>query len=190
MMHCCIAKHPSAPELVRRRARLLHALEGGNCFMRASTTIAIALAVSALAGAGSIQVWADDAGAPNSIKVVVTGLHSNDGEVDCALFGTADGFPGDPSKAGKTTKSKIENGQAVCIFGGVAPGDYGVSVFHDENGNGKLDRNFMGMPKEGVGASNDAVGHFGPPKFDDARFTYKGGPQTLTIHVTYLLAPL
>ena len=59
----------------------------------------------------------------------------------------------------------------------VAPGDYAVSVFHDENSNGKLDRNFMGMPKEGVGKSNDAAGHFGPPKYDDARFSYKGGQQ-------------
>jgi len=62
-----------------------------------------------------------------------------------------------------------------------------VSVFHDENGNGKLDRNFIGMPKEGVGASNDAVGTLGPPKFDDARFSYKGGAQSLTIHLRYLL---
>jgi len=96
---------------------------------------------------------------------------------------------GDSSKAGKTAKSKIENGQAVCVFGDVAPGNYAIAVFHDNNGNGKLDRNFIGMPKEGVGASNGAVGKFGPPKFDDARFSYKGGQQRLTIHVRYLLAP-
>jgi uncharacterized protein (DUF2141 family) len=65
-----------------------------------------------------------------------------------------------------------------------------VSVFHDENSNGKIDRNFMGIPKEGVGASNDAEGRFGPPKFDDARFTYRGGLNVLTIHVRYLLAPM
>lgn len=154
------------------------------------TAMAIAFALSSMIGVSSIGAWAEDSGASNSIKVVVVGLHSNDGEVDCALFGSADGFPGDSTKAIKNTKSKIENGQAVCTFSGVACGDYGVSVFHDENGNGKLDRNFMGMPKEGVGASNDAAGHFGPPKFDDARFSYKGGPQALTIHVRYLLAPL
>ena len=145
----------------------------------------IAIFVASVGG-----VRAQQAVPSNSLKVVVVGLHSNDGEVDCALFGSADGFPGDSSKAGKTTKGKIENGKAVCTFAGVAPGDYGVSVFHDENGNGNLDRNFMGMPKEGVGASNDAAGHFGPPKFDDARFGYKGGPLTLTIHLRYLLAPL
>ncbi len=158
--------------------------------MTIRTAIAIALVLGVVVGAGSVAARADDVNAANSIKVVVVGLHSNDGEVDCALFGSADGFPGDSSKAGKTTRSKIANEQAVCIFGGVAPGDYAVSAFHDENDNGKLDRNFMGMPKEGVGASNDAAGHFGPPKFDDARFNYPGGRSVLAIHVRYLLAPL
>lgn len=158
--------------------------------MAMRTAIAIAVVVSSMLGASCVCAWADDLGAVNSIKVVVVGLHSNEGEVDCALFGGSKGFPSDSSKAGKTTKSKIENGQAACMFADVAPGDYAVAVFHDENSNGKLDRNFMGMPKEGVGASNDATGHFGPPKFDDARFSYKGGRRVLAIHVKYLLAPL
>ncbi len=154
------------------------------------TTITIALVLSWVVGATAVGARAEDAGGSNSLKFVVVGLHSNTGEVDCALFASAEGFPGDTGKAIKTTKSKIENGQGVCAFSGVAPGDYAASVFHDENGNGKLDRNFMGMPKEGVGASNDAAGSFGPPKFDDARFSYKGGAQSLTIHVRYLIAPL
>jgi len=154
------------------------------------TAITIALVLSWVVGATAIGARAENAGASNSLKFVVVGLHSNTGEVDCALFATADGFPGDTGKAIKTTKSKIGNGQGVCSFSGVAPGDYAASVFHDENENGELDRNFMGMPKEGVGASNDAAGSFGPPKFDDVRFSYKGGPQSLTIHVRYLIAPL
>jgi len=155
--------------------------------MAMRTAIAIVVVLGSIVGATAIGAGADDAGASNSIKVVVLGLHSNDGELDCALFGSAEGFPSDSTKASKTTKSKIANEQAVCTFSGVADGDYAVSVFHDENGNGKLDRNFIGMPKEGVGASNDAAGTLGPPKFDDARFNYKGGAQSLTIHVRYLL---
>jgi len=48
------------------------------------------------------------------------------------------------------------------LFPGVAPGRYAVSVFHDENSNGKMDTNFIGIPREGVGASNNAKGHLGP----------------------------
>jgi len=129
-------------------------------------------------------------GAGNSIKVTVVGLHSNDGEVDCALFNAADGFPDHSDKAIKTTKGKIENEQALCMFDDVAAGDYAISEFHDENLNGRLDRNFIGMPKEGVGASNDATGHMGPPKYEDARFHYDGGRAQITIHTHYLVAPL
>jgi uncharacterized protein (DUF2141 family) len=154
------------------------------------TVIAIALVLSCVIGAAAMSDSAEDAGASNSIKVLVVDFHSNDGEADCVLFGSPQGFPSDSKIAMKRTKSKIENRQADCVFSGVAPGDYAVSVFHDENANGTLDRNFIGMPKEGVGASNDAAGKLGPPKFEDARFSYKGGQQTLTIHLKYLRAPL
>lgn len=148
------------------------------------------LLVCSTLGVSFVATRAEDAAGSNSIKVMVVGFHSNTGEADCVLFGSPQGFPSDSRIAMKRTKSKIENKQAVCTFDGVAPGDYAVSVFHDENANGVLDRNLIGMPKEGVGASNDAAGKMGPPKFDDARFSYKGGQQTLTIHITYLAAPL
>jgi len=124
------------------------------------------------------------------IRVDVAGLHSDTGTVNCALFGSADGFPLEASKALRQDLAKIENGKASCTFRNVTAGDYAVAVFHDENSSGKLDRNFLGIPKEGVGASNGAVGRFGPPKFDDARFNYSGGPTVLTINIHYLTAPL
>ncbi len=49
------------------------------------------------------------------------------------------------------------------------PGEYAVQVFHDVNGNGELDANFVGMPKEPWGFSNNARGNFGPPKFADTK---------------------
>src|ERR1700733_13273365 len=153
-------------------------------------TIAIVLVLCLMVGASFVAARAGDAAESNSIKVMVVGFHSNIGEADCVLFGSPEGFPSDSKIAMKRTKSKIENKQAVCTFDGVNPGDYAVSVFHDENANGVLDRNLIGTPKEGVGASNDAAGKMGQPKFDDARFSYKGGQQTLTIHIKYLAAPL
>ena len=144
----------------------------------------------ALLAAGVAEAQTKDSSNSNAIRATVVGLHSNDGEVHCALYSSADGFPDGFAKAAKTTTAKITNEQAVCEFSAVVPGDYAISAFQDENSNGRLDRNFMGMPKEGVGASNDAKGSFGPPKFADARFSYKGGLQQLTIHLRYLLAPL
>jgi uncharacterized protein (DUF2141 family) len=59
-------------------------------------------------------------------------------------------------------------------------------VFHDENSNGKLDTNFMGIPREGVGASNNAKGHLGPLKINDAAFQLSGGRVDLKIKINYL----
>jgi uncharacterized protein (DUF2141 family) len=58
----------------------------------------------------------------------------------------------------------------TCTFSGIAPGTYAVALFHDENGDGKLDTNFMGVPREGVGVSNNKLRSFGPPRWDDAKF--------------------
>jgi len=61
-------------------------------------------------------------------------------------------------------------------------GDYAVSLFVDRNANGKLDSNAMGMPTEPYAFSNDAVGNFGPPSFDKARFSVKGDTRAV-IHL-------
>lgn len=124
----------------------------------------------------------------NLIHVDIAGMHNDKGRVVCSLFSTAAEFPKRTDKAVAHTASDISQGQASCDFAGVAPGTYAVSVFHDENSNGKLDTNFMGIPREGVGASNNARGHFGPPKFDAAAFQFSGGRLDLTITINYLQA--
>ena len=122
----------------------------------------------------------------DSIHVEVVGLHSDKGQVLCALYSSRDGFPKQSEKASAHVSSAIAQGQAVCEFSGVGPGTYAVSVFHDENSNGKLDTKFMGIPREGVGASNNAKGHFGPPKFEAAAFRFTGGRLELKITINYL----
>lgn len=122
----------------------------------------------------------------NVIRVDITGVRNDNGQVLCVLFASNSGFPSKAQKAVAHAHSAITNGAAVCEFAGIAPGRYAVSAFHDENSNGKMDTNLIGMPKEGVGASNDAKGHMGPPKFRDAAFQYSGGRLRLMIKLVYL----
>ena len=122
----------------------------------------------------------------NLIHVEIAGLRSDKGEVLCALFSSPGDFPKRADKAVMRSKAAIAKGHAICEFPGALPNTYAVSVIHDENSNGKLDTNFMGIPREGVGASNNAKGHFGPPKFDAASFRYSGGRLDLKIIITYL----
>lgn len=122
----------------------------------------------------------------NVIHVDILGLRNDKGQVLCALYSSADGFPTKSDKAQAHAKSAISAGRGACDFPGIAPGTYALSVFHDENANGKMDTNFIGIPREGVGASNNAKGHLGPPKFNAAAFQYIRGPQKVQITITYL----
>lgn len=122
----------------------------------------------------------------NRIDAEIDGLHNDKGQVVCGLFVSAADFPKRSDKAAAHAVSVITDGRASCEFSGIAPGTYAISVFHDENSNGKMDTNFMGIPREGVGASNNAQGHFGPPKFADAAFHFAGSRLNLKIMITYL----
>src|SRR5215813_13311212 len=124
--------------------------------------------------------------ADSRIQVEIIGLRNDQGKILCSLYSSSEGFPKKAEKAIARSSSDISEHRAVCQFTGLAPGTYAVSVFHDENSNGRLDTNFMGIPREGVGASNNAKGHFGPPKFDAAAFLYRGGRLDLKITITYL----
>lgn len=106
-------------------------------------------------------------------------MRSGQGVVRCGLF-TEKGWLKTPVQASVAT---IRGGAALCVFKGVAKGVYGISAFHDENTNGKLDTNFIGLPTEDYCASRDARGSFGPPSFSDAKFSYAGGTKRLSAHM-------
>jgi uncharacterized protein (DUF2141 family) len=115
----------------------------------------------------------------NVIHVGIEGFHTDKGQVICSLYSSAEGFPKNYGEAIAHSTSQIVNRHGDCEFSGIQPGTYAVAVFHDENSNGKLDTNFLGIPREGVGASNNA-------KFHDSAVTYSGGQMDLKIVITYL----
>lgn len=138
-----------------------------------------------IAGMTGVPAQSQESGG-NVIRVDVDGLRSDRGQVLCALFSSAADFPKKADKAVAHAKSGISGRHATCEFEGVPSGIYAVAVFHDENSNGKLDTNFLGIPREGVGASNNAKGRFGPPKFSAAAFQYSGERTDLKISIKYL----
>ena len=133
----------------------------------------------------SIPLPVFSAEATGVISVQINELKNNSGYVAVSLFNNADAFPTNPEKAYRKLRSQIQNNVALVRFVDVPHGEYAVAVYHDENANGKLDTNFIGIPNEGLGSSNDAKGSFGPPKFADAKFTLKEDRKTLVIKVSY-----
>lgn len=124
--------------------------------------------------------------ATQSLRVEVRNLRNTRGDVGCGLFASADGFPDTDRKAVQSQHVPIHDKTAVCEFVGVKPGTYAVAVFHDENGNGVLDKNLLGMPKEGYGTSNDVRPAMSAPTFQPASFVVRAdAPTTLIVQMGY-----
>jgi uncharacterized protein (DUF2141 family) len=88
-----------------------------------------------------------DAPPTGAVTVRVSGLHSKDGQVGCALYGSAKGYPKDASAALESRFCPIDKNSSVCVFRPVPAGTYAIACFHDENG--KLDTEPVRHPKRG-----------------------------------------
>lgn len=121
-----------------------------------------------------------------TITVEVLNLKNDHGTVRLVLFDNPEYYPEESEKALKKASATISSNKSKVMITGLKSGTYAISLFHDENNNGELDTNWLGIPKEGVGASNDAKGRMGPPHFEDAKFQLNGEDLTLKIRITYL----
>ncbi len=120
------------------------------------------------------------------IHVKILDIKNSTGAVACALFESPDGFPNEYLRsATRIMFIKVRDRQARCDFEDIPPGTYALAVVHDENLNGQIDANWMKVPKEGYGFSNDAKAVFGPPSFSAASFPYDGQNLELTISLNY-----
>ena len=115
------------------------------------------------------------------LEVVVNKVKSEEGTLMVALFNSEKTFTAQPWKG---EKSKAQSGTMKIVFHDIPSGQYVVAVYHDANENGKMDSNFMGIPKEGFGFSNDAMGTFGPPSYEKALIHWTGA-ETFTINLKY-----
>ena len=101
------------------------------------------------------------------IVVKIVNVKSDEGKIYVGLYDSENSFL-------KTTYRgqvlAIENNTCKTIFKDVPSGEYAISIYHDVNSNAKLDKNFLGIPKEDYTCSNGAMGFMGPPKWNDAKF--------------------
>ena len=123
----------------------------------------------------------------STLTVRITGARNTKGQIGVILFQDAQGFPDNTSKAIRQQSVDIDTNtmSAQVTFKGLPQGIFAVSVLHDENGNGKMDKNFMGMPKEGYGASNNPKKQRRAPSFDEAKFSLNAAQQTIDIKLIY-----
>jgi uncharacterized protein (DUF2141 family) len=131
------------------------------------------------------------------LRITVDGIRSAHGTV---LIGLYDG----PASFGKAVEASAKKGflidpdrfaavalranaalKSAVVFSNVQPGRYAAIAFHDENGNGKLDKNFLGVPTEPYGFSNNVQGFLGPPTFDAAAMALGDSNEAIGITLVY-----
>jgi uncharacterized protein (DUF2141 family) len=118
------------------------------------------------------------------VEIAVTNVHRTSGHVRVALC-TKTTFlkPNCPYSASAPARA----GETTVTVSGVAPGEYAAQAFDDETDAGKVHRNFFGIPREGIGFSNDAPMHLGGPKYKDAAFAVSGSGAQIRFKLRYLL---
>lgn len=93
-------------------------------------------------------------------------VQAGTGTIMVSLYDSADSYFKRPARV---VQAPASPGTTTVVIPGLAPGGYAVTVYHDANGNGKLESNLFGIPTEPFGFGNDAQGEMGPPSFDAAR---------------------
>jgi len=115
-----------------------------------------------------------------TLDVHITGLRNQKGDAAALAYRSSNGWPEEKDNASATESATIHGSQATVSLK-VPPGKYAVAVLHDENENQKLDRNFLGIPTEGFGFSNNPPVFLSAPSFKKAEVNV-GCPIT-SIHV-------
>ncbi len=114
-----------------------------------------------------------------NITVNVTEIEKVEGNIYFLIYKTDEGFPKEKDKAFKVGKVSDYGTKASYTFENIPYGTYAIAFFQDENGNGKLDDNFIGIPNEPVGASN--MTSMGKPSFKKCKFEFKENNKNMTL---------
>ncbi len=110
------------------------------------------------------------AGAQSQVIADIQNIRNDNGNCKVCLFDKEDSFNGKSGTAFKCATVPIKNKKARATFTNIPAGIYAISVFHDANDNNKLDQNFIGIPKEGYGASKNKLPFASAPTFKENQF--------------------
>jgi uncharacterized protein (DUF2141 family) len=117
------------------------------------------------------------------LEITIQGLRNSSGEVSLAIFDKPQEFPRGAKIQDRDVAAKA--GDLTIVFKNLKPGRYALAIHHDENTNQEMDTNFIGLPLEGYGFSNNARVFFGPPTFEAASFEMGSGNQAINLRVVY-----
>ena len=135
--------------------------------------VAASLSGSALTAAGAAD-----------LTVTVSGVRNASGSVSAGIYNSASSFTKAP-EAHVLVRIKAAQGSVGFTVHDLPPGQYAVTAYHDENGNGRLDFDTTGVPTEGYGVSNDARNPQAPPEFAKAAFELRDQNKSVAVNIGY-----
>jgi uncharacterized protein (DUF2141 family) len=130
-----------------------------------------------------LAAWGQEkADSKGDLVVIISGLENNKGQMMIALNNSEEDYNA-KGKAFRGVQTGIKEHTASWMFDEIPHGEYAIKVYHDEDGDGELDTNFLGIPSEDYGFSNDAKGSFGPASWADAKFLFHTKKDTMKISI-------
>lgn len=124
----------------------------------------------------------ENEGEVSSFELVIEGISDIKGEVRVAVFNSEKSY-GEKENPLHAVVLKVKSDSVFWDEVELPYGEYAIAVYHDKNVNGKLDSNFLGIPKEAYGFSNNARGKFGPASWKDAHFRIDKKISSMSIQV-------
>jgi uncharacterized protein (DUF2141 family) len=150
---------------------------------RIATTVALAVIPLSVAAA-ELRVTVEGIRSPRGM--VLIGLYDSMVSFDRAIASSGEGsFLIDPDRFGAVALRANAVLKSSVVFSNLDPGRYAAIVFHDENGNGKFDKNFLRVPSEPYGFSNNVQGFLGAPSFDAAAVAVRESNQAIRIALVH-----
>lgn len=168
-------------KLLRKLMRFRH--EEGSWMKRLRTLLLVGLMLGFV-----LPGFAAENGREGRLTIEVKLLPKSHGSIAYLVFKSPDGFPGNTAKSLRHGFSgEPQPGQTMMTIdaGLLPPGRYAVSVYQDVNGDRKLDHNFLGIPNEPVGASENPKGRMGPPRFNDCAFAMGKADKMIEINLVH-----
>jgi uncharacterized protein (DUF2141 family) len=148
---------------------------------RRGIVFSIALIILMSSGLSLTAPTLAQSGAQATLVLKITGLRSEKGQVKIAVFNAAEKWLGDQPIYSSTIR--VDSQTVLWKINDIPYGDYGIAVFHDENKNGKIDKNLLGIPAEAYGFSNNVRVTFGPPTWEKSKFVVKQPSTDVSIEV-------
>jgi len=145
-----------------------------------------------LAGGAFIQRAAPETPSQGVLTIDVKRPPHPRGQIAYLVFNQAAGFPNNAELAlrrGFVPVEQVEQSDQHIDIGSLPAGKYAVSVYLEENGNRKLDKNWLGIPTEPVGASRNPKGALGPPRFEDCIFVHGQASEWIAITLVQCCKP-